>query len=57
MSQKLNSVDCNVIISFILTPYHNPIPQYILPSPLKLQYFSTPKQITYECVLCVCVKI
>ena len=49
--KKLNLIDSNVIICVILTPFHNPISQSLLPSPLKLQY--NPKQITYECVLCV----
>ena len=38
--KKLNSIDSNVNICFILTPYHNPTSQSFLPSPLNLQYFK-----------------
>ena len=42
MSTKLNSIYSNVFICFILTPFLTLPSQPVLPSPLKLQNFTTP---------------
>ena len=47
--QKLNSIYSNVITCFILTPYLTLPSQPLLPSPLKLQNFTTS-----NCKVCVC---
>ena len=52
MSTKINSIPY-VIICFILTPFLSVPSPPLLPSPLKLQYFTTPN----EWVQFVCVKI
>ena len=39
---KLNSIKSNVIMCFILTPFLSLPSQPLLPSPLKLQNFTTP---------------
>ena len=54
--KKLNSIDSNVIICFFLTPYYDPTSQTLLPSPLNLQYFTTPNK-SLMSVCCVCVEI
>ena len=43
--KKLNSIDSNVIIWFVShTPYLNPTSQYLLPSPLKPQNYTSPNK-------------
>ena len=42
--QKLNLIYSNVIICFILTPFLTLLSQTLLPSPLKLQNFTTPSE-------------
>ena len=51
--QKLNSIYSNVIICFILTLFLTLPSQPVLPSPLKLQNFTTPN----ESLMSVCVQI
>ena len=42
--KKLNSIDSNVIIWFILTPYLNPTSQSLLPLPLKPHVYTSPNK-------------
>ena len=51
--QKLHSIYSNVIIWFILTPFLTLPFQPLLPSPLKLQNFTTPK----GSLISVCLQI
>ena len=53
MSTKLNLIYSNVIICFILTPFLTLPSQPLLPSPLKLQNFTTPN----ETLMSVCVDL
>ena len=41
---KLNSINSNVIIWFILTPYLSPITQSLLSSPLEPQVYTSPRR-------------
>ena len=54
--QKLNSIYSNVIICFILTPFLTLPSQPFLPSPFKLQNFTTPNESLMN-VCCGCVQI
>ena len=54
MSKK-TKIYSNVIICFMLTPFLTLLSQPFLPSPLKLQNFTTPNESLIRCVLCVCV--
>ena len=56
--QKLNSIYSNVIIYFILTPFLTLPSQPILPSPLKLENFTTPNEsLMSVCCMCVCADL
>ena len=52
--QKLNSINTNVIICFILTPFLTLPSQPLLPSPLKLHNFKALNEPLMS-VYCVCV--
>ena len=53
--QKLDSIYCNLIICFILTPLLTPTSQPLLPFPLKLQNFTSPNEsLMSVCYVCVC---
>ena len=51
--QKLNSMESNVYICFILTPFLTLPSQPLLPSPLKLHNCTTPNEPKWVCVVCV----
>ena len=53
--QKLNSIYSNVIICFILTSFLTLPSQPVLPSPLKLQNFTTSNE-SLMSVVCVYVR-
>ena len=54
--QKFNSINSNVIICFVLTPFLLLPSQTLLPSPFKLHNFTNPNG-SLMSVCCVCVHI